>query len=332
MPSRRPCATWTAGTVLLEVAVHVHAAGIRPVGPVAGHRALDQRLADFGSSASVDWAAKPTSAHRSRDALGSEAPVEVEPGDLRGQRVEDRDAAALERLKRQELVAPAVAAPDRTQPRVARAVLRTHPRRATNRISRVTSWPSTRGFSTYACPPVSPNPRWSKRARRTRRRATCSNAAGSVVREPPHPWLCRIIGTGRAARPVGPEQRVADLDRCRRPRIRDAGDAAVGHLRRPRDDSRGPGRRSGGGREGAKATRLTSTARTRCVRALLLTGPLLSTREQPISHAGFVTVAAQPPKPAASRPYSHAVGVWNTFVEGDNLDVLRSLAGARPST
>ena len=25
--------------------------------------------------------------------------------------------------------------------------------------------------------------------------------------------------------------------------------------------------------------------------------------------------------------YSRRVGVWNTFVEGDNLDVLRSLAG-----
>ena len=29
----------------------------------------------------------------------------------------------------------------------------------------------------------------------------------------------------------------------------------------------------------------------------------------------------------ACRPYSRGVGVWNTFVEGDNLDVLRPLAG-----
>ena len=28
----------------------------------------------------------------------------------------------------------------------------------------------------------------------------------------------------------------------------------------------------------------------------------------------------------ACRPYSRGVGVWNTFVEGDNLDVLPSLA------
>src|SRR4051812_27541708 len=34
-----------------------------------------------------------------------------------------------------------------------------------------------------------------------------------------------------------------------------------------------------------------------------------------------------PPQVTLLTPYSRRVGVWNTFVEGDNLDVLRSMVG-----
>ena len=110
--------------VLREELHHVLGAGDRAVGPDAGGRALDQRLVDVGRQR---VGRQRGGAERERplgadDALGRQALVQVEPGDLGGERVEDRLALRAQRLeRREELVAAAVAAADRAQPRVARA-------------------------------------------------------------------------------------------------------------------------------------------------------------------------------------------------------------------
>jgi hypothetical protein len=71
----------------------------------------------------------------------------------------------------------------------------TQGRRATIRTSRRTSRPSYAGFITCARPPLSPKPRWSNDTTPYPASSQRANAAGSVVREPPQPWLCMIIGT-----------------------------------------------------------------------------------------------------------------------------------------
>ena len=126
MSSRRPWSTCHFGPFFAKNVDHVLGAGDRPVRPGAGGGALDERLVDggrqrVGGSGGGAQRERPLGAD---DALGRQALVQVEPGDLGGERVEDRLALGAQRLeRRQELVAAAVAAADRTQPRVARPVL-----------------------------------------------------------------------------------------------------------------------------------------------------------------------------------------------------------------
>ena len=51
------------------------------------------------------------------------------------------------------------------------------------------------GFSTWAMPPLSPNPRWSSEITPNPASSHFANADGSLVREPAQPWLWKIIGT-----------------------------------------------------------------------------------------------------------------------------------------
>ena len=45
--------------------------------------------------------------------------------------------------------------------------------------------------------PLSPKPRWSNDSTPKPASSHLANAAASLVREPPQPWLCMIIGTLR---------------------------------------------------------------------------------------------------------------------------------------
>ena len=62
-------------------------------------------------------------------------------------------------------------------------------------IRRRTSWPSKSGFSTWALPPLSPKPRWSKERTPYPASSHFWKLAGSLVRDPPQPWLCMMNGT-----------------------------------------------------------------------------------------------------------------------------------------
>ena len=125
MSSLRPWRDVPRRAVLLEELDHVLARAAT-VGPLAGDRALDQRLVDVvgervGRQRGGAQRERPLGADH---AVGGDALREVVPGDLGGDRVEDRLAADPQRLERaEELVAAAVAAADRAEPRVAGAVL-----------------------------------------------------------------------------------------------------------------------------------------------------------------------------------------------------------------
>ena len=128
MSRRRPCSTWKCGvrTVPAEELHQVLAAGDRAGGPEAGGGALDECLVDLrwqgvGRQRGGAQRGRPLGTHH---ALGCQAPAQVVPGDLRGQGVEDRLAAAGELgVRADELVAAAVGAADRPEARVVAPVL-----------------------------------------------------------------------------------------------------------------------------------------------------------------------------------------------------------------
>ena len=238
--------------VPLEELLHVRRTGDgqRAVGPEARRRALDERLVDrgrqrLGRQRGRGEGERPLGAD---DALRRDAAVEVVPGDLGGERVEDRLAVEAELLERaEELVPAAVAAADRAQPRVARSVL-PHPALRRDQVDegadvlaldvRVLDL----GRATALAEPALVEGEHAVlrvEPLLERRRVRGARAAPAVaVQDHRH----RLLG----ARAGGLEQRVADLHRLGRARIGDAGEAAV-------DDPgyacpRRPGRRSGGGR------------------------------------------------------------------------------------
>ena len=114
------------GAVLPEEGRHVLLAGDRAVRPGAGGGALGERGVHVrgqrvGRGRGGGERGGPGGAD---DLLGREALGQVVPGDLGGERVEDRLALEPQLLEgAEELVAAAVAAADRAQPRVAPAVL-----------------------------------------------------------------------------------------------------------------------------------------------------------------------------------------------------------------
>ncbi len=77
--------------------------------------------------------------------------------------------------------------------------LRTQSRLVTRSTIRTTSWPSKSGFCTCATPVLSPCARWSKLSTPNPASSQAWNEAAVLVRVPPQPWLCRIIGTAADA-------------------------------------------------------------------------------------------------------------------------------------
>ncbi len=232
MSSLRPWPTCHFGPFFWKNCDQVLGARDRAVRPLAGRRALDERLVDggrerVGGERGGAEGERPLGAD---DALGGDALAEVEPGDLGGERVEDRLAPGAQRLEGpEELVAAAVAAADGAEPRVAGSVL-LHPGQAADQPDQVPHVAALVGGvldvrlaaalaeaalveRQHAVPGVQPL--------LERRRVGGARPTPAVAVHDHRDPVC-AVGTGRT------EQRVADLDRLGGARLGHARDAAVG--------------------------------------------------------------------------------------------------------
>ena len=244
MSSRRPWDTCQRGPFFSKKAWRFSVPGIEPSGKLPVAEPFDERLVDRGRQRVRGHrrGAQGQRPRRTDDAAGGQALRQVVPGDLGGERVEDRPAAQPQLLEgAEELVATAVAAADRAEPRVARPVLLDpgeprHPADQGADVVALDVWVLdvrvAAGLAEAAL--VEGDHRVAGVEEPLELRGVGRPRAAPAVAVHEHRDLVAVLGACR------PEDRVADLDRRRAARIGHAEQAAVLHLRLV--GVRGPGR------------------------------------------------------------------------------------------